>query len=229
MLSEALSYPRNGDNWLKTIAIGGVLTLLSFLIVPIFLVQGYFMRILRSAVRGEAGAPEFDEWMDLLTEGLMSFVIALVYVGIPGIIFTVGMFVLGFGAVAGAQTGSSGLMAGLGIVGLLFGLVMFVVLLLAGYVVPAAMANFATKQSFGAGFEFGTVMSIALTSDYLVAWLLAIVVSIVLGTIAGMLTAILVGIFLLFYVQMMVYYLYGRGYANAQETTGPRPTAQTAD
>ena len=62
-----------------------------------------------------------------------------------------GAFLLGFGAIVGAQAGSSGLLAGLGVVGLLFGLVMFVITLLATYVVPAAITNFATKDSFGTG------------------------------------------------------------------------------
>ncbi len=41
MFQEALSYPRDSDSAVKTIAIGGVLLFLSFLVVPVFFVRGY--------------------------------------------------------------------------------------------------------------------------------------------------------------------------------------------
>ncbi|WP_332899582.1 DUF4013 domain-containing protein [Haladaptatus sp. CMSO5] len=228
MLSEALSFPRNDDDWVKTIAIGGVLSILSVFILPVFLVQGYFVRVLRAGVSGEQTPPKFDEWADLFTDGLMVFVISIAYVAIPSILALIGFAILGVGFAAGAQADSGGIMASVGVLGLIFGLLVTVLFLLVAYTIPAAMANFAAKDSLGAGFEFGTILSIALTGDYLVAWLLAVGVSIVLGAVAGALMFVLVGIFVAFYVQMVVYYIYGRGYANAQAGTEPQTTAHTA-
>lgn len=211
MIGDSISYPRSGENWLKTVGIGGVLMFLSFLVVPIFLLQGYFVRVLRSAADDESVAPEFGEWGDLFADGLKAFVIGLVYVGIPAAVLFVGVSLLGAGAMAAGDAG-----AGLGVVGMLFGLVMFVVTLVAAYAVPAAIAEFAHTDEFGAAFDFRGVADVAFTGDYLVAWVLAAVVGIVGGLVANLLTIVIVGIFLAFYVQVSVYYLFGRGYAEAR-------------
>lgn len=222
MLGDAISYPRNGEDWLKTTLIGGVLLILSFLIVPIFIVQGYFVRVLRSSAKGEEEPPVFDEWGELIVDGLKAFVISLVYVGVPLAIAFVVMLVLGIGgAAAGGDAG-----AGLSILGMLFGLVMLVVVMAAVYALPAALANFAYNDSFGDAFDFGEVVDTAMNMDYFVPWLLALVVAIVGGFIAQLLAIIIVGIFLSFYVNVSVFYLYGQAYAQSRDLGGS--TSETA-
>jgi len=225
MLGDAISYPRQGDDWLKTVLIGGVLSLLGFLVVPLFLVTGYLVRVLRSAAYDEAEPPVFDEWGDLLVDGLKAFVIGLVYVGIPLALLFAGAFALGVGgALVGGSAG-----AGLGIAGLLFALVMGVITIVAGYAVPAATANFACNDDFGAAFAFGDVVEVVIDGDYFAAWVLALVIGIVGGVIGNLLAFVIVGIFVLFYVQVSVYYLFGRGYGKARGLGGSAAdTAVTA-
>lgn len=222
MLGDAISYPRESDDWVKTILIGGILSLLGFLIVPLFLVTGYLVRVLGSAAADEPEPPVFEDWGGLLVDGLKALVVGLVYVGIPLAILFAGTFALGIGgAVAGGDAG-----AGLGILGLLFALVMVVITAVAGYAVPAALTNFAYNDDFGAAFQFGDVVDTVTTGDYFVAWLLALVVSVVGGIIGNLLSFIIIGIFVLFYVQISVYYLFGRGYAKARGIGGG--TSETA-
>lgn len=68
MFDDALSYPSNADDWLKPLLIGGSLLLFSFFIIPAFLVQGYSIRVLRSAANNEETPPSFTEWGDLLVD-----------------------------------------------------------------------------------------------------------------------------------------------------------------
>jgi uncharacterized membrane protein len=58
-----------------------------------------------------------------------------------------------------------------------------------------------------------TILQGAFTREYAVGWLLAVVVGVVGGLVGTALTAVVVGIFVLFYVQVSLYYLVGRGFA----------------
>ncbi|SEO73404.1 Protein of unknown function [Halogranum amylolyticum] len=202
MIGDALSFPRTGDDWIPTLVIGGVLSLLSFLVVPVFVLQGYFVRVLRAAVDGETEVPSFTDWGTLLVDGLKLFVVNVAYSLILAVPYFSLLFALGFSGDGGG-----------GALVLVLGLVVFVLALVVGYFVPAASANFALEGELGAAFDFGTIKSATFTSDYAVAWLLALVVGFVGGAVGAALSFLLVGIFVLFYVQVAVYYLFGRGFA----------------
>lgn len=201
MLSEALAFPRADDDWLKTVLIGGVLSIFSFLIIPGIVINGYLLRVTRAAVESDETPPRFEDWVDLFVDGLLVWIVQFVFVGLPVLLLAlVGAFGYGF-AVVGPD-----------VAGLLV-LVAVVVLLVIAYVLPAAIANFALTGEFTAAFDLRTVTRAAASMDYLVAILLVIAVSIVLGFIGGLLTIILVGVFVLFYLQMVIYHLFGQGFA----------------
>jgi hypothetical protein len=211
MLSDALSFPRQDDDWLKTVLVGGLLTIFGFLLIPAIPVQGYLVRVLDAGVRDAETPPVFDEWGELFVDGILVFVIQLAYAIVPTVIIFFGTFVLGAGALA-AGGGAEGAGAGIGLFGGLVLLVGFLLSLVAAYLIPAATANFAYEDDIGAAFDLGTIRAAAFTGDYLVAVVLAIVVAIVLGFVGGLLSVILVGFFVLFYLQVVVYFLFGRGF-----------------
>lgn len=232
MLGDALAFPRQNDDWVRNVLIGGVLVLLSFLLVPVFLVYGYLARVLRASSRGDPTAPDFDEWGDLFVEGVTLVVVSLVYLVVPLVLTVL------FAAVVGALTLDFESVGGggpAGILGLLAVLVIPVVWLLGVYLLPAAMTNVARERSFGAAFDVDALGAAAGSGDYFVAVLLAVVVSLVLGAIAGLLTVVLVGVFVSFYVQVVVFYLFGRGFGEAvssldgDPTEAPSETAETPE
>ncbi|MDZ7730637.1 MAG: DUF4013 domain-containing protein [Natrialbaceae archaeon] len=67
--------------------IGGGLMLFSFLILPIFIVYGYFMNVVRESTAESPQVPKFEEWGDLFVDGLKVFVIGFVYMIIPTAVF----------------------------------------------------------------------------------------------------------------------------------------------
>ena len=211
MLSDALSFPRQHDDWLKTVLVGGVLTIFSFLFIPVLPVQGYLVRVLDAGVRDAETPPVFDDWGDLFVDGVLVFVIQFAYAIIPIVVIFFGTFVLGAGALA-AGGGAEGAGTGIGLLGGLVLLVGFLLSLVAAYLIPAATANFAYEDDIGAAFDLGTIREAAFTGDYFVAVVLAVVVSIVLGFVGGALSVVLVGFFVLFYLQVVVYFLFGRGF-----------------
>ncbi|MCU4718326.1 DUF4013 domain-containing protein [Halapricum hydrolyticum] len=221
MIEDALEFPRNSDDWLTTVIIGAVLSLLSFLVIPGLIIQGYLLSVARDSAEGRDGAPSFDDWVTLLVDGLKAFLVAFVYGIVPAIVLTLFVSVLAGGAALSAAGGSTGIAAGFSLLTVLVVLVMLPIFLLVAYLTVVAQVRLAVTGSLGAAFEVGTVARIGFNADFFVAVLVAIVVGIALSIVGGLLTVILVGFLVLFYAQIVMYYLFGRGYADATaETTG---------
>lgn len=163
-LSHALRYPTNEENWLKTMGIGTVLELLTFLVVPQVLLQGYYIRVMRRTVAGDEEPPELDEWDELLVEGAQATVILLIYKAIP-IAAVIVYFVPEFLA-----TVSEG-----DLIGILWTLLSAVVLYgalfaLFGYGAAAGLVAFAETGSMTAAFS-PRLARVLLSWTYLVAYL----------------------------------------------------------
>lgn len=215
MIEDALSYPTADDEWTERIVVGGLLVLASPLVIPAIALYGYLVRVLRSVAAGESVAPEFDDWEELLVDGVKALVIGLAYALVPLVAFGVLFSVVGIGFVA-AAAGESAAGVGIGVVFLaVLGVVAFAVSLVVAYVVPAALARFALDGSLEAAFEFRALFDAVTTSDYALGWVLAAVVSIVVGAVASALTIVLVGFFVSFWSQVVSTYLFGRGYVDA--------------
>ena len=223
MIQEAIDYPRNGDDAVTTLLIGGVLGLLSVLVVPIFLLFGFSVRVLRSVEDGEETTPTFDEWGELFVDGLKAFAIVLVYSIVPMIVLgvTVG------GTIAAAVAGDvrPGAIAG-AFLGFALGGVLW---LLAFYVIPAALASFASEGRMGAAFDTAVLRRVLLDGDYATAWLVAFVLFVVAGVVVGVLQALpplgfVAAAFVNFYVGLSAAYLYGNAFVDASAGEVPPET-----
>ena len=161
-IERVVTYPTNSDDWIKTILIGGALTLFSFLIVPAFLVYGYVLRVLRAGIDDAEEPPVFDDWGTLLKEGVVAFVIVLIYQLIPLIVMAVTVG----GSIAAMATGTEA-GAGVGLVGLFGGLALSTLLALVfGYVTLIGLANYAHEGAFGAAFDVDVIRTVAVDGAY---------------------------------------------------------------
>ncbi len=226
MLEDGLSYPARGD-WIGRILIGGVLGFFSFLVVPVFFLLGYFVRVLETSIEGADEPPAFDEWGELFVTGLVAFVITFAYSIVPVVVYSVVVFgLIGAGGAIGGDGG--GLLAGLGFLSMLAFLPL---LLLIYYVVPAALANYARRGTLGAGFDVDAIKPVVLSVDYLIAVLLPLVVAFVVWIVVGILFATIVGALLVpfvqFYAQVAIFRMFGLAFAEVQgsESTGTGPAA----
>lgn len=224
MIEEAINYPRNGDDALRTVLIGGVLGLLSVLVVPIFLLFGFTVRVLRSVEAGEEVPPTFGDWGDLFVDGLKAFAIALVYSLVPLIVLgvTAGGVIAAAVATGDVSPGAiAGAFLGFAISGLLW--------LVALYVIPAALANFASEGRVGAAFDTSVLSGVLLDGRYATAWLVAFVFFVVASVVVGVLNVVpvlgfVVGAFVNFYVGVAAAYLYGHAFVDASAGEVPAET-----
>lgn len=215
MLGDALTYPKARDGWMKTIGIGGILLVLSILIIPAIFLSGYAVRVLRSAANDEMGPPVFDQWVEMFVDGLKLIVVQLVYavfalivvisINIP-LILILQLDPQDLGTATTLPTGE----------GLAVSALNVLIYLGIFYVAYTGMARFAHEDRLAGAFEIVTVVRIAFTSEFFVGWILSLFVGLVLGLISAALSIIIIGIFLLFYVSIASYYLIGRGYGKAQ-------------
>lgn len=215
MLEDAISFPRQRDDWLTTLLIGALLSIFSFLIIPGLLLQGYLLRVARAGANDAAELPPFGDWVELLIDGIKAFVVAFVYGILPTGIFVTVISVLAGGAAFSAVSGNEGAAAGFGVLIAVFVLVMLPVFLLIGYLTITAQIRLAVTDDLGAAFHLRTVIGIAFDIEFFVAFLLAVVIGIGLSIVGGILTIVLIGFLILFYAQISMYYLFGRGYGKA--------------
>lgn len=191
MFQEALNYPRNSDSAVKNVAIGGILLFLSFLLVPTFLVLGYVVRALRYVLDGIEEPPEFDEWGDMLVDGLKAFAIGFVYALVPALIAAVAVLVSGATLGIGGNGTGSGIAVGL--IALVAAVLVFVVSLAAVYVVPAAIVAWVRTDSLGAAFSPAELRVLAFSKTYATGWAIAVGIGLLGGIVSGALGAVFIG------------------------------------
>jgi hypothetical protein len=222
MLEEAINYPRESDDLVRTLVIGSVLTILSVLFIPVFFLLGYYQRILRTSMNDEE-LPVFDEWGELFVDGLKAFVVVLLYLLIPALI-------LGFSAASAfgaVLSGDFNALSGTLLAGAFLGVLVAGFLgLVFWYAVPAALANLARTDSISSAFAWGELKDVLLDSEYAVAWGLALGVLIVVGIVASVFNLVPLGFILAvpvnFYGALVAFNLYGRGVEAATDLeSGP--------
>lgn len=192
VMTDSIKYP--SSNW-KKVLILGVMTLFSFLIIPLFIAMGYFLRVLKASLAGLEELPEFDEWVDMIVDGIKVLLVWIVY-SLPAIvIMAVSMITIwgSLSSVAAMQsTGISpttalGMFTGIGFVGMI---VAMLYLLIITPVLYVAIANLAYNEELGAAFRFSEILGLISQIGWvdLIVWY---VVVILIGFVVGFITTIL--------------------------------------
>lgn len=184
-LDNALRYPMNEPEWYKTIAVGTVVEYLSVLILPLFVLQGYYVRVMHRTMDGDPEPPTFENPAELVVDGFKASTLLAVYYAVPVLVFA--GFVLGSLDAMRRPTVS-------GVTGLIYGsLVSLVVFAVFSYVAAAGVVRFADTGRLSAGF--GTeVFSVLFNGAWFVMWLkvgaIGFVAGVVLALVGGVLSLI---------------------------------------
>ncbi|QZP36767.1 DUF4013 domain-containing protein [Halobaculum magnesiiphilum] len=232
-ISDAVTYPTEHDDWVKTVLIGGVLSAFGFLLLPLLPVYGYVVRVIRHSLEGDPRPPTFGDWEELVVDGAKAFLVGAAYMLVPAIVgaVTVGgsIVAIATGTRGGAATGIAGLVVG--------GLLTAVLSIVFGYVAVAAVVAFADERRLGAAFDLGILKPVLLSGAYATAWAFSLVVFLAASVLVGVLNGIpvlgaVIGAFVFFYAQVVAARLWADGYGDArteaEETSRPEVGGSTA-
>lgn len=174
-LDFATYYPSH-RNW-TPILLSGLLVILSFLVLPVFLLLGYGYRVSRAAALGRRFPPEFGDWGGLFFDGLrmtVVFVLAgFVWFALAVAVLTPVTAVFGDGAVAT--------------------LISYVTLLLSPYVVGLFVTAFVGSDSVIGAFTDGRVWSLLGSQYFFTSALWGTLWFVVLYVMTGVLVLTVVG------------------------------------
>lgn len=212
-IGEAFGYVFRSRSWFGKLAVGALcLVFFWLLLIPVFILLGYFIETARSVSRGARELPPWTNISQKLSEGFLLAVVLFIW-GLPGSILSSSGGVQCIGSSCAYHT------TGLAPLGGLYSLLL-------GLVTAAIWSQF-MEGGFGAAFDFRAIwrrvsMQPGMT---VVVWLM----SIVAGVIGG-LGVIVIGIGLLFtlpYAFAVIAHLYGQ-FKQRTDSVATTPTAPTA-
>jgi hypothetical protein len=182
----------NEAGWWKTFLVGVVLEVLGFLIVPLIVLQGYYVRVLRRTLAGDPEPPSFGQPGTLLVNGLKMSVITGAYSAVPILVF------LGF-FFAALDAGNGLLLTGRGFRALLLGLFWsLAIAAVFSYVGAAGLARFAHTGKLRSAFS-PTVLTFVFSGAWFIMWLKIGIISLglaLVGVILSLLSAGILGVVL---------------------------------
>jgi hypothetical protein len=222
-IGKAFTFVFEDKDWVVKVLIGiGIMAaglVLSWLIIPAILaallLSGYSLEITRRVIRGDVEElPAWEDWGQLLIDGLQVVVI--------GVVYALPMIVLSACVGAPLQWMTEGSEAASAFFGFAVGCLNFLWAIVMSLVLPAAIAKFAAEGELASAFHFGDVF--ALVRDNLATYLITAVMVWATGIMAfvGVVFCIIGVFFTAVYAQLVNGHLYGQAYL---EAAGPNPQA----
>lgn len=185
-VNKAVRFVFEDKQWISKLLIGVLMSLLAVFIIPGLILNGYVIKLIRQVMNGNRDTlPEWEDWGKLLRDGFFVTVGELVWM-LPLILLVIivsvatgGVGSLSEDAAAVAATGG----------GLLLLCLVLLMVLVALFLTPALLIQYAIKDDFGALFRFSEVFDIIRNhmSDILIAFLVTVAAVFVVSLIGGVL------------------------------------------
>ncbi len=209
---KMIKFPMNDKDWILKIIIGGILS-----IIPIinFISFGYEVKVMKNTINKTPFMPEWKGFIELFIKGLIVFVIALLYMIVPLIIF---------GAVAGFSTLSyaiGGFTNPYGIIvailpALFIGGILFLII---GFILPMAIALYIKSDNFSDAFKFSEILDRikSIFGEYLASYIILVILGFILMLI-GLIPLIgwLLSLFGSFYLGVFAFNMFGELYLKSK-------------
>ena len=209
---KIIKFPMDDKDWVMKIIIGGILS-----IIPIinFIAYGYMLKVMKNSINKTPGMPEWKGFTDFFVKGLIIFIIELIFMIVPLIIFGA---IAGFSALSAVTGGlSDPLSFVLAILPALFvGGILFLII---GFILPMAISMYAKSDNFGDAFKFSEIFNRikSIFGEYLISYIVIIIFGIILGLI--MLIPVIgwiIGFFGTFYLGVVALNMFGELYLKSK-------------
>jgi hypothetical protein len=233
-VGKAFAFVFEDQEWIVKLLIAAAILLVGILfswlllvplILAIALLGGYGAEVMRRVINGQSQLPEWENWGELIVDGLKVIVIGIVY-ALPFIIISACLGTpLGLLNNDGANSANAavGLLSfALSCLDIIWGIALSIIL-------PAAIGFWIADDDLGSAFQFGKVLGFVRDNftTYLITFLMSWVASIV-----GSLGVIVCG-FGWFVTQpyswLVTMHLYGQAFVEASGKASPAPAADLED
>ena len=217
---KAFSFAFEDKDWIKKLGIGALLMIIPF--IGWLVVAGWGIEITKRVIQHDPQPlPDWSDFGGYLVKGLQVFVIGLVY-ALPIILVNICQQGVTLFGQQGDTTDETILMA-VTVLAVCFGCVSFIYSIFLGFILPAALGNFAATGQMGAGFRFGEVFGLVRAAP--VAYLLALLGGFVASLIAslGLILCVIGILFTAVYAYTINAHLYGQAYNEGMAARGLKP------
>ena len=214
---KAFSFAFEDKDWIKKLGIGALLMIIPF--IGWLVVAGWGIEITKRVIqRDPQPLPDWSDFGGYLVKGLQVFVIGLVY-SLPIILVNICQQGVTLFGQQGDTMDETMLMA-VTVFAVCFGCVSFIYSIFLGFILPAALGNFAATGQMGAGFRFGEVFGLVRAAP--VAYLLALLGGFLASLIAslGVILCVIGILFTAVYAYTINAHLYGQAYNEGMAARG---------
>ena len=191
-IGKAFTFVTEDEGWIGKIAIGGVIVLFSFLIIPAFFLSGYQLAVMRNVMNGEEfPLPKWENWGRLFMDGLYVAVATFVYTLPIWLLVCIGL-ILNL-VVFMPDSDASG--AAVTTVWTCVGCLIILFSLALAFLIPSIYIQYTRTSDFGSLFRFGEVVAIARENvgDIFITFLVAVGAGLVLSLISTILSVTVCG------------------------------------
>ena len=158
---RAFSFAFQDPDWLKKVGIAAVIFLIP-LVGPIIL-AGWGLEITRRVINNDpVPLPDWSDFSGFLLKGFHAVVVSLAY-ALPGLLILICGEAVTFGltgAMSSSRSDSSAIGGIVTVVGLCMTCLVTILLVGAGFLIPAATGNLAASGELGAAFRFNEVLQL---------------------------------------------------------------------
>ena len=213
-IGKAIEFPTKDKEWLTKIVVGGILS-----IIPVinFIAAGYELKVMRNAINKKPAMPRWENFGGLFVDGLVVFIISLIYMIVPIIVFVAtsavwGLPLFSIGRFMGCPFALVATFLPLIAITLVFAIII-------GFILPMAIALYASSKNVGKAFKFGEILNRikSVFGEYIVAYVFILILGIIIGAIA-MIPYIgwIIALFVTFYIGVVSSNLFGELYAKSK-------------
>lgn len=179
-IGRSFTFTFEDQEWIVKVLIGGLLSLFSFLLIPIPILTGYYLDVIETTREGnDLPLPKWDNFGRYFSRGLTVTIGALIYM-LPILLFACCYIFVGFAD----DSGEGGLAATLALC-----LTCFITLysIVVWVFLPAAVIRYLEKSTLAGMFEFGKIWNLIQrnTGQYIAVILLAFGASLAAGIVAS--------------------------------------------
>jgi hypothetical protein len=219
-LGKAFSFPFKDRAWFTKFLIGSLFMLLSIVLVGIFILAGYFVRVTQAAMRkDEQALPEWEDIGGMLVTGFKFVIVYIVY-SIPLVLLYIPLIVMAVMGELAGQGDVSGIFAGLYAAGISILVIPYALAL--SLFMPIIAYRFAANERIGEALDVGEIFR-AFRSKWQESLIVALIAVGIQSFAAVGLILFLVGVFFtIFYSYVVSAHMFGRLAPQVQETGGIR-------